>query len=45
MAAREKTGAFPLRSREATIHGIAHRVKPDGGLRGAVEDDGVPEKI
>jgi hypothetical protein len=26
------------------VHKIAHQVKPDGGLRGAPEDDGVPEK-
>ena len=28
---RERAGAFPPRSCEGTIHGIAHRVKPDGG--------------
>jgi hypothetical protein len=33
VSAREKTGAFPLRSREGTADGIAHQVKPDGRLR------------
>ena len=38
----ERAGAFPPRSCEGTVHGIAHQVKPDGGLRCAPEDDGVP---
>ena len=42
VSARERAGAFPMRSCEGTVHGIAHRVKPDGGLRGAPVDDGVP---
>jgi hypothetical protein len=42
VAAHENAGAFPLRLCEATIHEIAHRVKPDGGLRGALEENGVP---
>jgi hypothetical protein len=45
VSAREMAGAFPPRSCEATIHEIAHRVKPDGGLRDAVEVNGVPEKM
>jgi hypothetical protein len=28
VSAREKAGAFPLRSCEGTVHGIAHQVKP-----------------
>jgi hypothetical protein len=41
--AREPAG-LPLRWCEGTVHGIAHQVKPDGRLRGALEDSGVPEK-
>jgi hypothetical protein len=44
VSAREKPSAFPPRSREGTVHGIAHQVKPDGRLRGAVGGNGVPEK-
>jgi len=42
---RDRAGAFPPRSCEGTVRGIAHQVKPDGRLRCAREDDGVPEKI
>jgi hypothetical protein len=42
---RERAGAFPPRSSEETVHGIAHQVKPDGRLRGAVGGNGVPEKM
>jgi hypothetical protein len=45
VSAREKAGAFPLRFCETTVHEIAQQVKPDGGLRGAPEDHGVPEKM
>ena len=44
VSVRHRAGAFPPRSCEETVHGIAHQVKPDGRLRGAPEDDGVPEK-
>src|SRR5687768_7264516 len=37
-------GAFPPRSCEATIHETAHRVKPDGEPRGALDDDGYPKE-
>jgi hypothetical protein len=37
-------GAFPLRPGEATVLGIAHQVKPDGGFRGAVRTMGLPKK-
>jgi hypothetical protein len=44
VAAREMAGAFPTRSCEATVHEIAHRVKPDGVLRLAAKDHGGSRK-
>jgi hypothetical protein len=44
VSVREMAGAFPPRSCEATIYEIAHQVKPDGGPRGALEENGVIEK-
>jgi hypothetical protein len=44
VSAREMAGAFPLRLTEATIHEIAHQVKPDGGLRARWKTMGFPKK-
>jgi hypothetical protein len=41
----ERFGAFPPRSREATILGIAHQVKPEWQAAERVEDTGISEKI
>jgi hypothetical protein len=41
---RESAGAFPPRSCEGKVHGIAHQVKPDGRLRGAVAAKGFLKK-
>jgi hypothetical protein len=45
VAAHEIPSAFPPRPCDGTVHEIAHRVKPDGGLRGALERTGFPKKM
>jgi hypothetical protein len=43
--AREKAGGVPAEgSREGTVRGIAHRVKPEGWVAGRCGGKGVPEK-